>query len=396
MESNKKSSYSFDTTNYLDAVAIEPDLSKYTSLLDGEGYISLGNILATYDAPINEEHAWALCYLSAKYLETHLLSFSTSRHDHISLFKKPTLNHADLLKIHYQHGHLALDLNAICEHDASRGFPNGNVEDEESIKLELVSKIAIIIYKALDFGLKEEEERSLNIELENLLGRMASCLDASVNFLAKEKDTKCFGEQDIIKACLLHFQHTGRAHTDCVESFYRQVCKNLVLNTLEFSRFLCIAERASSRLKYFCCCTKSTTQNLTEKSTETFMNDLKEVAKIWINVVRELRHGVKLKRLDESVRHSREYKKNPYEQLMEDIRTQKYQLRKVPQFTPEGPRETLDLHDVIMEYIRSRPKLRKASERVLKPRSGENDPYEELMNSIRQVHHLRPVADQKS
>ena len=58
-----------------------------------------------------------------------------------------------------------------------------------------------------------------------------------------------------------------------------------------------------------------------------------------------------------------EFELTPYEMLMEEIRGQRYTLHKVP---PEAvntgdhlpPNVTRDAHDVILEFIRSRPPLK--------------------------------------
>ena len=50
-----------------------------------------------------------------------------------------------------------------------------------------------------------------------------------------------------------------------------------------------------------------------------------------------------------------DYKLTPYESLMDDIRARRYRLRKTP---PTSSRK--DAHAIILEFIRSRPSLKKA------------------------------------
>lgn len=76
-----------------------------------------------------------------------------------------------------------------------------------------------------------------------------------------------------------------------------------------------------------------------------------------MQVVDELRRGVRLKK--HSSRTPVEFELTPYEILMEDIRSRKYNLRKVMVNGDIPRRVKKDAHAVILEFIRSRPPLRK-------------------------------------
>ena len=54
-------------------------------------------------------------------------------------------------------------------------------------------------------------------------------------------------------------------------------------------------------------------------------------ARFWVQVMRDLRHGVKLKKVQERQYNplAIEYQFTPYEMLMDDIRSQRYKLPKV-------------------------------------------------------------------
>lgn len=108
-------------------------------------------------------------------------------------------------------------------------------------------------------------------------------------------------------------------------------------------------------------------------------------ARFWMQVVDELRRGVRLKKI--SFHHTpTEYELTPYEILMDDIRSRwvwelgmqlsgcpvtvntltsvinrKYNLRKVMVNGDIPPKVKKDAHAVILEFIRSRPPLRKVS-----------------------------------
>ena len=87
----------------------------------------------------------------------------------------------------------------------------------------------------------------------------------------------------------------------------------------------------------------------------------------------ELRRGIKLKKVTFSKTPS-EFGLTPYEMLMSDIRKRvKLNRTKIP------PKVKTDAKDIILDFIRSRPPLKKASNRELAPRVKETTPMEDLM-----------------
>lgn len=56
-----------------------------------------------------------------------------------------------------------------------------------------------------------------------------------------------------------------------------------------------------------------------------------------------------------------EYELTPYEMMMDDIRSRRYKLRQVMVDGTIPPRVKKDAHAVILEFIRSRPPLRKVN-----------------------------------
>ena len=74
----------------------------------------------------------------------------------------------------------------------------------------------------------------------------------------------------------------------------------------------------------------------------------------------ELRHGVKLKKTDHT-KTPIEYALTPYEMLMDDIRSRRYKLNKVMVDGELPPKVKKDAHDIILEFIRSRPPLKPVS-----------------------------------
>lgn len=86
-----------------------------------------------------------------------------------------------------------------------------------------------------------------------------------------------------------------------------------------------------------------------------------------MQVIQELRKGVKLKKVEANLGSKNttrgrgkgaEFELTPYEILMDDIRKRRYRLRKTPSPTPHLRK---DAHAVILEFIRSRPPLKKVT-----------------------------------
>ncbi len=77
-----------------------------------------------------------------------------------------------------------------------------------------------------------------------------------------------------------------------------------------------------------------------------------------------MRHGVKLKKVEDFDCIGRggppiEYELTPYEILMDDIRSRRYKLKQVMVDGELPQRVKRDAHELILEFIRGRPPLRK-------------------------------------
>lgn len=100
--------------------------------------------------------------------------------------------------------------------------------------------------------------------------------------------------------------------------------------------------------------------------------------------------GVKLKKVNAS-RAPIEFEMTPYEILMDDIRSRRYKLRKIMVDGDIPTRVKKDAHALILEFIRSRPPLRKVSERKLAPLKKAPTPREQLLDSIKIGRTLKPI-----
>uniref|UniRef100_A0A8C4ZQH6 Spire-type actin nucleation factor 1b n=1 Tax=Gadus morhua TaxID=8049 RepID=A0A8C4ZQH6_GADMO len=118
-------------------------------------------------------------------------------------------------------------------------------------------------------------------------------------------------------------------------------------------------------------------------------------ARCWVQVMRGLRDGVKLKKVHER-RYDPlpiEYQLTPYEMLMDDIRSQRFKLRKVMVNGDIPPKLKKSAHEVILDFIRSRPPLNPASARKLKPQAQAPPTlHERILEEIKAERKLRPVS----
>ena len=86
---------------------------------------------------------------------------------------------------------------------------------------------------------------------------------------------------------------------------------------------------------------------------------------MWRQILKDLRDGVKLKKI-EFTKTPIEYELTPYEILMEDIRERRFSLNKIMVDGELPHRIKKDAHDVILQFIRSRPPLKPVSLKDLK------------------------------
>ncbi|XDV34722.1 hypothetical protein PO909_004852 [Leuciscus waleckii] len=255
-----------------------------------------------------------------------------------------------------------------------------------------------MIYKALDYGLKEHEERELSPPLEQLIDLMTNMADTETDcpdegYEATEEEdegeeepaevSNIRGYRDIISLCTSHLP----SPTDA-PNHYQAVCRALYAETKELRTFL-------EKIK----CAKENLRKM-EGETQEPVKDLNELqnadwARFWVQVMRDLRHGVKLKKVQERLYNPLpfEYQLTPYEMLMDDIRSQRYKLRKVMVNGDIPPRLKKSAHEVILEFIRSRPPLNPASARKLKPHPQiPPSLHERILEEIKSERKLRPVS----
>uniref|UniRef100_A0A1A8HQX1 Myosin IXa-like 1 n=1 Tax=Nothobranchius kuhntae TaxID=321403 RepID=A0A1A8HQX1_NOTKU len=119
--------------------------------------LSLEEVLKSYEQPINEEQAWAVCYQCCSGLRV-----PRPPPGRASRVKDPS---AILL---HRDGTVSLREEPRRD-DFSDGPPLPPIAERQ-----LVQSLGVAIYRALDWGLDDSEERELSPMLEHLIERMAS------------------------------------------------------------------------------------------------------------------------------------------------------------------------------------------------------------------------------
>ncbi|XP_069324397.1 protein spire homolog 1 isoform X2 [Eulemur rufifrons] len=353
--------------------------------------LSLEQILRLYNQPINEEQAWAVCYQCCGSLRTAAARRRQPRR---------RVSSAAQIRV-WRDGAVTL---APAADDAGEPPPAaGKLGYSHCTETEVIESLGIIIYKALDYGLKENEERELSPPLEQLIDRMANTVEADGSndegYEAadeglededneKRKVSAIRSYRDVMKLCAAHLPTESEA-----PNHYQAVCRALFAETMELHTFLTKIKSAKENLKKI--------QEM-EKSDEssTDLEELKNAdwARFWVQVMRDLRNGVKLKKVQERQYNPLpiEYQLTPYEMLMDDIRCKRYTLRKVMVNGDIPPRLKKSAHEIILDFIRSRPPLNPASARKLKPTPPRpRSLHERILEEIKAERKLRPVSPEE-
>ncbi|XP_065609626.1 protein spire homolog 1 isoform X2 [Cyrtonyx montezumae] len=348
--------------------------------------LSLEEILRLYNQPINEEQAWAVCYQCCAWLRARRRQSPAGR-----------LGAAAHLRV-WRDGAVTLQ-----QDEPLREPPTADKSERlYCTEMEVIESLGIIIYKALDYGLKDNEERELSPPLEQLIDHMTNttetdgsrdegydALDEGVedDDDDKEEVEAIHSYKDVMKLCAAHLPTRAEA-----PNHYQAVCRALFAETMELYTFLAKIKSAKENLKKI--------QEMDKETSDESSADLDELknadwARFWVQVMRDLRNGVKLKKVQERQYNPLpiEYQLTPYEMLMDDIRSKRYTLRKVMVNGDIPPRLKKSAHEIILDFIRSRPPLNPASARKLKPTPPRpRSLHERILEEIKAERKLRPVS----
>ncbi|XP_062932835.1 protein spire homolog 1 isoform X2 [Cynocephalus volans] len=366
----------------------QPDPGAAASAAEGPAdALSLEEILRLYNQPINEEQAWAVCYQCCGSLRA-----AARRRQH-----RRRVRSAAQIRV-WRDGAVTLAPDAGQPPPAA-----GKLGYSHCTETEVIESLGIIIYKALDYGLKENEERELSPPLEQLIDHMANTVEADGSkdegYEAAEEALEDQEEEkrtvsairsyrDVMKLCAAHLPTESEA-----PNHYQAVCRALFAETMELHTFLTKIKSAKENLKKI-----QEMEKNDESSTD--LEELKNAdwARFWVQVMRDLRNGVKLKKVQERQYNPLpiEYQLTPYEMLMDDIRCKRYTLRKVMVNGDIPPRLKKSAHEIILDFIRSRPPLNPASARKLKPTPPRpRSLHERILEEIKAVRKLRPVSPEE-
>ncbi|XP_029059125.1 protein spire homolog 2 isoform X3 [Monodon monoceros] len=271
-----------------------------------------------------------------------------------------------------------------------------------SSEAQVVQSLGFAIYRALDWGLAEHVERELSPQLERLIDLMANsdCDDdggggaADEGYGAPEEEEEAEGGPRAVRTFTQAMRLCAARLTEPqgAQTHYQAVCRALFVETLELRAFLARVREAKEMLQKL---------REDEPQSEKPLMELDSLgrtdwARLWVQLMRELRHGVKLKKVQEQEFNSlpTEFQLTPFEMLMQDIRARNYKLRKVMVNGDIPPRVKKDAHELILDFIRSRPPLKQVSERRLRPLpQKQRTLHEKILEEIKQERRLRPVED---
>ncbi|XP_012723077.2 protein spire homolog 2 [Fundulus heteroclitus] len=355
--------------------------------------LSLEEVLKSYEQPINEEQAWAVCYQCCSGLRV----------------PRPPPGRPGQVK----------DPSSILLHRdgtvSLKEEPRPDEDDEDAplppiAERQVVQSLGVAIYRALDWGLDDNEERELSPQLERLIERMAagdqaeedvrSARIASTDegYSGQEEEEEEEEEEGAIRpVCTFRrvvvLCASRLADPSLAPDHYQAVCRALFVETLELQTFLVKIRDAKEMLKKI-----SPEEALEDRSTAE-LDGLKhkDWARLWVQLMKDLRQGVKLKKVQEQPFNplATEFSLTPFEMLMQDIRTRKFQLRKVMVGGDIPTRVKRSAHEVILDFIRSRPPLKPVSERSLAPPPPQQQSlHERVLAEIKQERKLRPVEAQ--
>ncbi|KAF7650264.1 hypothetical protein LDENG_00128440 [Lucifuga dentata] len=361
--------------------------------------LSLEEVLKSYEQPINEEQAWAVCYQCCSGLRVPRPPTGT-----VYRVKDPSsiFLHRD--------GTVSLRQEPRHDDDTDGPPPPPPLPAAEH---QVVQSLGVAIYRALDWGLDDSEERELSPQLERLIECMAGgdqgLEDDSTTgngttdegYSGQEEEEEEEGEQDGAVRPVRTFRQvmalcaSRLANPSLAPEHYQAVCRALFIETLELQTFLIKIKDAKEMLK------KITTEEALEDRSTAELDALKhkDWARLWVQLMKELRQGVKLKKVQEQPFNPlpTEFSLTPFEMLMQDIRARKFQLRKVMVDGDIPTRVKRNAHELILDFIRSRPPLKPVSERSLPPPPPQQQSlHDQVLAEIKQERKLRPVVPPSS
>ncbi|XP_051962424.1 protein spire homolog 1 [Xyrauchen texanus] len=321
------------------------------------GQMSLSEILQVQDQPVSEEQAWALCYQLCSILSLH----SSEKQ-----WKTVVIPAADGV-LFSRDG--SISLRMINNTKFGKSFV---IETEE----QAVEFVGRFVYSCLDWGLETQVERELNEMLEILVCQMTK---VNLSHTAGNCFQSICSLSDVLQVCKERLYDPSQA-----AQHYKSVCSTLFLHTIELCHYMQIVQQSRESLQKL----------ILESETKLVAAVTKNWVSPWQDLVKELSRGVVLRPSGKSPNANKgplPMDTPPFNQLLQDIKCRRYTLRNVQ--ATRNEQRTQDPHQTLLEYIRSRPKLRPVSERKmgLKPKE-QSCPHELLMQEIRSTNHCKRLS----
>lgn len=336
--------------------------------------MNLHEILKAFRAPLSEEQAWAVCYQCAG----ELISLQEESLQHLQpKFIDVTLQTTRIRK------------------DGSIEFTTVSTERPSKRHGDVLFRLGSLIYECLDFGMEVHMERELDPSLEKLILDMTceqgdegiSVPDQFETKVITSKDTRFSSRRElshkedcsndinlemIMQRCM---DHLTSDITDPTAHF-RAVSRALVNEAIELSEFLRQLYNGQAIIS-------QSWRHSIGLTNWAYLESLhaSEWAKLWLQAMKELRQGVTLRHTVHAKLPASSFELTPFEMLLDDIRYHRFQLNPV---TVTTHRKKEDAHDVILNFIRSRPPLSKSTDRKIKdlPKTSPNL-HEKLLSEIR-------------
>ncbi|KAJ6662231.1 hypothetical protein lerEdw1_012394 [Lerista edwardsae] len=282
--------------------------------------VSLAEFLRCYEQPISEEQAWAICFQCCYKMKQIIGGFDSA----------------------FQ---IVLDLdNLYIYSDGSVSFTirhnfgsHTNQQQSDWLEDKLMELLGKLIYMALDWGIESHMERELSESLEKLISLMLK--------LNTETTKTAVALQDVIKICEDHFHRPSEA-----ASHYEVICRVLFTEYIELQKLMFTIQSCKEYLGRM-----DVKDCLPRQKADDW-------ACSWQGVLGDLQKGVKLHKPAEQPQHRtplEECTRFPYNTVVDDIKNQRYTLRKVSSWkVMERACQEPSLHEQFMMEVKNPPKLR--------------------------------------
>ncbi|XP_043532933.1 protein spire homolog 1-like isoform X3 [Chiloscyllium plagiosum] len=285
--------------------------------------LSLHEVLVVHEHPVSEEQAWALCYQGCRALQQEQQNLASNL---LVNWKQPQFREVNDLT-------LGDDGTVVCVSTST-----GNSDDlrRTCTEEQVVSSLGVVIYKALDWSLSEDEERVLSLPLEQLIKQMVLRTDNQPPGTITAT----------LRLCESQLQDPLMAAAE-----YRAVCKALFDETVKLQSYLdCI--RSAKALEKL----------LDREPSKDTSSEIVDWNRIWFQLMKEVRSGVRLRNICERRYNPLpiKFQLSPFDEMLDDIKYKRYILHKVNNNEPRTAA------DVSVDFSLLRSLLKPAAERKLR------------------------------